>query len=72
MPCSTITIEASPATDWNKYKDLQSDIIQKGRDLGKLTPKWTPPSNHSPQALENPMEKEAERGEGLHQENKAL
>lgn len=49
------------ATEGNKYRDLQTDITQRVRDLGTLGPKWDVSIKSLPLALGNPMKEEAER-----------
>ena len=44
--------------DGNKHRAPQSDIRQRVRDLGMLSPQWVSPSNPSSQGSGNPVEKE--------------
>ena len=59
-----------------KYRDPQSDIMQRMRDFGYSALNWTSPSNLTLQISRNTIEERQKeyksQRDGKHQKNKAL
>lgn len=71
LPCSAIIRELHPATDGNKYKDLQPDI-SRVRDLETSSHKWNVSIKSFPLGLRRPCERGGGTGHGGRQASKVL
>jgi hypothetical protein len=64
--CSALIREVPLSADESKYRDPQSDIMHRIRDLGLLTPTWDVSIKSLP--LEESEKSIKSKGNGKHQE----